>query len=357
MNEILHIDHLPGRTLTIDSKAYLYCSGTSYLGIAKNDSFGAFLKEGMEKYGTNYSSSRLSNLQLKVFEEAEDYIATYTGAEAALTMSSGFLTGQMVVRLLQGTGKFIYAPRAHPAVWLQASDFFDGDFDSWVLKVMKVVNESHEKHMIIIANSLDPLLAKRYNFDWVKNLPKNKEITLLIDDSHGFGIIGKNGAGIFTELSNNSHIRLIVISSFGKAFGIPGGVILSDKKTIETFTKNPFFGGSSPSIPAYLYAFLQAKDLYQEERKQLFHNIRQFSQLVADLGLFQYIEDYPVFYTSSNKLCLFLRSNQVIISSFPYPSPQDEVITRVIINSLHTAADIDHLVELMKQFSNTMYNT
>ncbi len=355
MNQVIYIDHLPGRTLTVAGKEYLYFSGTSYLGIAKNEYFSAFLKEGMEKYGSNYSSSRISNLQLKIFEEAESYLAAYTGAGAALTMASGFLTGQMVVRLLQGTGKFIYAPRTHPALWLQAADFFDGDFDSWVVRVMKAVHASHETHLIIITNSLDPLLAKRYKFSWIRDLPQNKDITVLVDDSHGFGIIGKEGAGIFTELSAYSHIRLIVISSFGKAFGIPGGVILSDKATINTFTKNPFFGGSSPAIPAYLYAFLQAKEIYQVERQKLFNNIRKFLHKTTGLNLFHYIENYPVFYTPANKLYSFLSSRQVVVSSFPYPSPQDALITRVIINSLHTAADIDQLTHLVREFADTIH--
>jgi 8-amino-7-oxononanoate synthase len=183
-------------------------------------------------------------------------------------------------------------------------------------------------------------------------LPANKNITLLVDDSHGFGIIGKEGAGIFSELVDYKNIHLIVISSFGKAFGIPGGVVLSDKQTIDNFKNNPFFGGSSPVIPAYLYAFLQSETIYKKEREKLFANIRMFESQISAFGLFSNFTNYPVFYTPQNKLCTYLKENQILISSFPYPSPEDTQITRVIINSLHTPQDINSLATSVMAFLN-----
>ncbi|MBC7920010.1 MAG: class I and II aminotransferase, partial [Ferruginibacter sp.] len=99
---MLTIDSLPGRTVQAEGREFLYCGGTSYLGMARNEDFATLLAEGMRRYGTNYASSRLSNVQLRVFEEAESHLAAYAGAEAALTVSSGYLAGQMVVKTWQG---------------------------------------------------------------------------------------------------------------------------------------------------------------------------------------------------------------------------------------------------------------
>jgi len=350
LNEVVHIDHLPGRTLTVAGKEYLYFSGTSYLGMARNKEFALRLQEGMHLYGTNYSSSRISNLNLRIFEEAEEYLTKLTGAGAALTMSSGFLTGQMVIRLLETKGHFIYAPRTHPALWRTQADFYDGNFTQWVKDINQTLQAFPEKDIILITNSLDPLLAQRYDFSWVAQLPADKNITLVVDDSHGFGVIGKDGAGIFPQLKQYPTIRLIVVSSLGKAFGIPGGVILADAATIAAFKANPFFGGSSPVIPAYLFAFMQSQSIYQQEREKLVQNIRQFTSYVAALQLFESFANYPVFYTKQPQLCRYLKEHGVLISSFPYPSPHDELITRVIVSSLHTQEDIDKVSRLIKTF-------
>jgi 8-amino-7-oxononanoate synthase len=351
LNEAFHINHLPGRTLTVEGKEYLYFSGTSYLGMARNEAFQKHLLEGMRLYGSNYSSSRISNLKLRIFEEAEAYLAQFTGAEAALTMSSGFLTGQMVIRLLENKGRFFYAPRTHPALWRTQADFYNGSFSDWVTHLPQHLLSIPEKEIILITNSLDPLLAQPYDFGWVAQLPADKHITLVVDDSHGLGVIGKQGAGIFPVLKQYANIRLIVLSSLGKAFGIPGGVILSDQELITQFKTNPFFGGSSPVIPAYLYAFLQSGTIYQQERQKLFYNIQTFTSRIFALNLFDYFPHYPVFYTRQHQLCSFLKEHGVLISSFPYPSPGDALITRVIISSLHTEEDIHTVAGLIEEFN------
>lgn len=188
----VYADHMPGRTLRLDGVEYLYCSGTSYLGISCNEEFRKCLAEGMARYGTNYSSSRRSNLQLRVFEETEHYLAAYTGTEAALTMSSGFLAAQTLVQTLNGSGHFLYAPGTHPALWRSTADAPDAtqDFEAWVNWLLQETPGMAEKQLVLVCNSLDPLQARNHSFSWLTALPTEKQFTLIIDDSHGFGVTG-----------------------------------------------------------------------------------------------------------------------------------------------------------------------
>ncbi|MES2732153.1 MAG: aminotransferase class I/II-fold pyridoxal phosphate-dependent enzyme [Bacteroidota bacterium] len=351
---MLPTDQLPGRTLTVEGHEYLYFSGTSYLGIARNELFAALVAEGMKRYGTNYSSSRLSNVQLRIFEEAEEYLAGFAGAEAALTMSSGYLAGQMVMQALRANSHFIYAPGTHPAVWLEGAEITGGQYAAWTVHLLKQIEAGWQENVVIVCNSLDPLLAQKHDFSWIHQLPARSPITLLMDDSHGLGITGWDGAGIFSELVVPAHIRLIVVSSLGKALGIPGGVVLADKVFIEQLRASPFFGASSPVIPAYLHAFLQSEDIYKQARQRLFANTQRFSAQVSASGLFQTFPHYPVFYTPANELYPYLKENGVLISSFPYPLVQDECVTRVVLSSLHTPQDVDQLSGLIVSFSSSI---
>ncbi|MBF9251972.1 pyridoxal phosphate-dependent aminotransferase family protein [Pontibacter sp. 172403-2] len=348
-------DQLPGRTLSINGAEYLFCSGTSYLGISCNEAFRQCLLDGMQRYGTNYSSSRNSNLQLQVFDEVENYLAAYTGAAAALTMSSGYLAGQVVVQALKDEGRFLYAPGTHPAMWRSMADAPDDGRThvEWVNQLLQEAPRLPDEHLILVCNSLDPLKAEKYTFDWVAALPDNKQITLIVDDSHGFGVTGDNGAGVYRQLRQLQSIRkmrLVVISSFGKAFGIPAGLILADSPFIEQLKSSPYFGGASPAVPAYLYAFLHSKSIFEEARQKLLANILYFRQRLACPELFSSFEDYPVFYTSSEALCPYLLQHRVFISSFRYPTPADAPITRVILNALHTPEDLNRLAALINQF-------
>lgn len=349
----LHTDQLPGRTLIVDGEEFLYCSGTSYLGISCNEEFRECLAEGMRQYGTNYSSSRRSNLQLRVYEETESNLAAYTGAEAVLTMSSGFLAGQTLVQTLQGSGRFVYAPGTHPALWRSPVDAPDTDqeFEEWVEELLQAVPTMPEQHIVLVCNSLNPLQARNYSFSWLTSLSPEKQFTLIVDDSHGFGVTGNDGAGIYALLPQVPHVRLIVATSFGKAFGIPAGVILGDRQLIAQLKVNPYFGGASPAVPAYLYAFNRCGAIFAEARQKLFSNITYFRERLERPEMFSFFDHYPVFSTHRKDLCPFLQQQKVLISSFRYPTPAHEPITRIILNSLHTEEDLQRLAQLINAFS------
>lgn len=345
-------DSLPGRTIAVDSQEFLYFSGTSYLGVARQVEFQQHLQEGFARYGSNYSSSRISNVQLSVFEEIEHALATYTGAEAALTFASGFLAGQALVRQLQTEGVFHYAPRTHPALWLHTNDNIpEKHYPQWVQNLPDWLEKMPAEHIVLLANSLDPLYAEKYGFDWVQQLPDHKRFTLVVDDSHGLGVTGENGGGIFGQIHTPPHVELMVTSSLGKALGLPGGVVLGSRKRIEQLKKSPFFTAGSPMVPAYAHAFLQAGDLYAKLRKKLFQNSIFFKAQTSGSGLFQSFDDYPVFYTTTNELYTHLYENQILISSFPYPSPQHPPITRLIVSALHTQEDISAVADCIKTFA------
>ena len=92
MNKII-LDHLPSRTLQYQGEDYLFFSGTSYLGMGHQAAFREALFEGIARYGTIFSASRNNNLQLAIYEQAENFLAEWTGTEAALTVTSGLLAG------------------------------------------------------------------------------------------------------------------------------------------------------------------------------------------------------------------------------------------------------------------------
>ncbi|MBD2713453.1 pyridoxal phosphate-dependent aminotransferase family protein [Microvirga sp. STR05] len=357
MDQVWETDQLPGRWLHHDGRRYLYCSGTGYLGIAHNPDFAALLAEGLARYGTNYGSSRNSNLRLRIYAEAEAYLTRWTGAVAALTVSSGYLAGQMAVKALALAGRFEYAPGTHPAAWLTDLPGLSSAlrFDDWAEMLLEKLHASPPEPAVIVSNSLDPLRVQHYDFSWTRHLPSDRPLTLLIDDSHGFGVTGPNGAGIFPQLQVPDSVRVVVVSSLGKACGIPGGVVLSsDADFITGLQRSAYFAASSPIVPAYLHAFVRAAPVYTQARQQLATNVRQFSEAVAALDLFQMAEDFPVFFTPSNTLCGFLQAQHILISSFAYPTPTDARITRIVLSALHTSQDVAQVAEAVRAFADHM---
>ena len=97
-----YTNQLPNTTVILeDGKKYLWFSGTDYLGMAHNEEFRSYLKEGFSLYGSHFGSSRNNSLQLNIYEEAESALAAYTVAPASLTVSSGMWAGQLVMKEIE----------------------------------------------------------------------------------------------------------------------------------------------------------------------------------------------------------------------------------------------------------------
>ncbi|WP_229599581.1 aminotransferase class I/II-fold pyridoxal phosphate-dependent enzyme [Runella rosea] len=346
------ITHLPNRTIDLDGQEYLYFSGTAYLGLPHNPAFQNLIQEGLHQYGSVYGSSRNGNLQLTIYEQAEQKLASWAGADAALTLSSGMLAGQATVRQLMLEGyEFRYSPDVHPAVWhLPQVDIAKETFEHWIENTLAILQTTHQK-ITLVTNAVDALRGKLYGFEWIKAVPEDREVVLVVDDSHGLGITGTGGCGVWERIPKRKNVRLIVTASLAKAMGLPGGVIFSDPASLHHIRYSAYFGGCSPVAPDHLYAYVHADTLYADAYERLQVNISQFTDSIRDLNLLSFTDNYPVFYSERDELYPFLLERGIFIYSFSYPKPTDKANTRVVLSAWHTAEDIQKLSAACRDFA------
>ena len=221
------------------------------------------------------------------------------------------------------------------------------DYQEWSIWLLEQL-EHRKLPTIIFANSIDPLRSRAYDFSWVRQIPEGPLVYLVIDDSHGFGITGPNGMGIYGKVEMPAWVQLLVLASLGKAFSLPAGIILGQQEIIDKCWESPFFGGASPFPPAYLYAFLKSEDLWREQLDKLRGLIHYLDEGIKGLELFQHLEGYPVYYCEDDKLAEGLWQENIMISSFPYPGPNDPLITRVVLNALHQTEDVKRLIAAIR---------
>lgn len=368
MTEVFTIDHLPGRTIHHEGRNYLFFSGTAYLGLPQHPAFRQLLIDGIGRYGTAYGSSRNGNLRLGVYDEAEARLADLVGGPegrpvAALTLSSGMMAGQVVVTYLRSQNTmFLYAPQTHPALWADpVVTLPEESFSDWSVGVAEQVrNPTAEARVVILANSIDAAHSAYYSFDWVADLPADQSITLVVDDSHGLGVLNDGprgyGRGIWPQIAKHPNVRsgqvrLIVTASMAKALGLPGGVVFTDANTLTDLSRTAFFGACSPIPPAYANAFLRADALYAEGRDRLRENLKLAETLLLPTGLFRHANGYPVFFTEHDDLYPFLLEKGIFIYSFAYPTPADRANTRLVISAFHTLDDIQTLANAVYAYS------
>ncbi len=355
-NEFI-ISQLPSNKILLEGKEYDFYSGTSYLGMNQDEDFKTLLIEGMNHYGMSFGSSRNGNLQLDIYAQAEEKMARWVGAENALTVSSGMLAGQVVAQYLKTqNATFFYAPHSHAANFHEPNiNLPNCSFETWANNICQEISEKNASQSVIVCNSCDAIKLTPYHFEWTSQLPQHQAITLIIDDSHGLGITGKNGAGIFQQISVKSNVRLVVVSSLHKAMGIAGGVVFGENDFIEALRHTAFFASCSPIAPAYLYAYMHADEIYTRNLLKLYSNIQRFDFQIntiqyADNQLFNSIPNYPVYYTLQDDLYDFLFENGIFIYSFAYPIKTGKPNTRIVLSAWHEAEQIDFLAEMLNKY-------
>lgn len=342
------LDHLPGRSFRNAGKKWLYFSGTAYLGLAHHPAFQQHLHDGLLRYGANFGGSRLSNMRLSIFEAAEQLLAEWLNQEAVLTVSSGSLAGQLLIKYLQEQGDCYFSPSIHPAL-SGSQPIFKGSLLEWQNFILQE-EFSTSKPVYLLSSSMDALKANVIDFNWLKHLDPSRKYYVVIDDSHGLGVLGEDGQGIITQLPSFAHIEYILIGSMGKALGTPGGLIAGSRTLIQALWQSPFFGGASPIIPAYLYAFINSQEIIRSQRKALRFNIANFKHGINSYTGFRHILEHPVFHVDDAQIGPYLQGEEILISAFPYPSEQDPIVSRIVINASHESADIEKLSTLIQRF-------
>lgn len=340
------LDKSPGRTAKAGGREYLFFSGYNYLGVSDVPAFVQLLQEGMQKYGWLFPSSRISNTRLKLYEEAEALFSEITGVEESVLFSSGFVAGRSALSLLEG--EIMSAPDSHPAILHETS--FGADRAQWTSFVTDYANSSPTP-ISITSDSVNPLKPGIYDFGFLQKI--RRQVTVLIDDSHGIGVTGKDGAGTASLVPSDTPARLLFSYSLSKAFGIAGGVAGGTKEFAEQLRNTSGYCAATPPLPAQMYAFLRGQEIYSEQRQKLYENVRFFSECIRGIPGILFDFPFPVFVLPPWADAALLQDQGVLISSFAYPDPRGPKLNRIVVNALHVPSDLEYAAEsLWKLFKN-----
>ncbi|QOG02042.1 aminotransferase class I/II-fold pyridoxal phosphate-dependent enzyme [Flavobacterium sp. MDT1-60] len=341
----MNVNQFPDRIIEIGQEQYLYFGGTAYLGLPTNKIFQELVVKNILKWGTTYGSSRNANVKVKAYENGETFLANYIKAEAVVTVSSGMLAGKLAIdELKKQTGTFFHFDDVHTAIQVDKSlpVFIDGKINSRLL-------DNKEETITILTDGVPSFETNPIDLSVLAAIPKNKEITLLIDESHSLGILGKNGCGIYSDI-NLPIKRKIMVSSLGKAFGLTGGVIASDVSFINQIKKSEIFGSAAGMNPAFVQTLADASELYPKQHQKLVENLIYIDQKLVKNDSIKFDKSYPLIYLKDKNVIDVLKENKIIIASFKYKQNADN-LNRIVVTANHLPEDLDKLVNILNVYN------
>lgn len=311
-------DSLPGRTAYVKGKEFLFFSGYAYLGVQFVDKYKELVKEGLDRYGWLYPSSRISNTQIALFEECEELLSNIMQCESTVLCATGYTAGRLATGIFNND--IVNLQPSHPAI--------------------KQTNPPASKGIYAV-DAVNILTSTVTDTNSINN--KEDLSTLIIDDSHGAGLTGTNGAGASSYTERKDGVDYIFTYSLSKAWGINAGAISCPKSYADRYKTLPSYTGATPPSPALIYAFIKGQHIYAAQRQKLQQNIAFFKQAIAGIDDIINDERLPIFILPNRIDEEELNKQGIIISSFAYPNPAGPTIKRVVLNALHTTEDLEKL--------------
>jgi len=344
----------------IRNKRVLMFGSNSYLGLNNHPFIIESSRKALEKYGSSCSGSRFLNGTLDIHEELEDKLAAYTGKESAILFSTGFQANLGALSSLTGRNDYILLDERNHASLIDGSR----------LSYSKVLKYAHNdmadlrKKLNLIPESAAKLIATDGIFSMEGDIVKLPELqslanefgaSILVDDAHGLGVIGKNGAGTASHFGLTDETDLIM-GTFSKSLASLGGFIASDATTIEYLKHNARSLMFSASMtPTSVASTLAALELIQKEPQHiinLWKNTEYAKKLLLENGFNLGITESPILpiYIGDNEKTFLvtkkLLENGVFVNPVVSPAvPSNESLIRFSLMATHTFKQIDEAIE------------
>ncbi len=281
---------MQGRTLQA------FCSN-DYLGLANHPELISALSEGASRYGVGSGASHLISGHQVIHDELEAKLAAtqakWIPNARALFFSTGYLANISAITALSRIGK--KTPRIYSAALNHAS-LIDGIrlaraqgdaelfvFDHHQLDTLEAeLRKDPSEHKFIVTDGVFSMDGDLAPIHALLKLANTYDALLMIDDAHGFGVLGQHGHGILEDQGICSD-RIIYIGTLGKAAGLSGAFVCAHELLIEWLIQKarPYIYSTACS-PALAYAVLHSIQLIEGELGQA-----RRSSLRSNIALWQ----------------------------------------------------------------------
>ncbi len=266
-----------GTHVSVDGKSLLAFCSNDYLGLASHPAIQDAVCHAVRRWGTGSGSSHVLSGHMKPHQQLEEVLADFVGAERALYYSTGYMANIGVVPALVGRGDAVFADRLNHASLIDAVQLSRADHQRYahkdIVQLEKMLGSSSARRKLILSDAVFSMDGDVAPLRELFDLAEQYDAWLVLDDAHGFGVLGKGGRGTLDHLDISFHPRLIYIGTLGKAAGVSGAFVAGSSTVVEWLMQRSrsyiFTTSSSPIISAALLASLELVRQGEDRRKHL----------------------------------------------------------------------------------------
>jgi len=354
--------------MKFNGKEVITWSVNDYLGLANDPEIRKVDAEAAAKYGSAYPmGARLMSGHTDLHEKLQTELAEFVNKEAAYVLNFGYQGILSTIdSLVSKNDVIVYDIDSHACIidgvrlhlgkrfTYQHNDM--ASLEKNLTRATKIANETNGG-ILVISEGVFGMRGEQGKLKEIVELKKKFNFRLLVDDAHGFGTLGKTGAGAGEEQGVQDEID-VYFATFAKSLASTGAFIASDKEIIDFLKYNMRSQVFAKSLQMQLVeGILKRLDMLRsrpEFKQKLWDNVNKLQSGLKergfDIGTTQSCVT-PVYLKGSvpeaMALVKDLRENyRIFCSIVVYPViPKGLILLRLIPTASHNFDDIEETLE------------
>lgn len=348
--------------LNVDGHPVINFCSNDYLGLANHPEVAAAFKRGIDRYGVGSGSAHLVSGHSAAHHALEEALADFTGRERALVFSTGYMANLGVISALVGRHDRVLEDRLNHASLIDGGLLSRAQFKRYrhadAVDLALQLSQTIKGKSLIVTDGVFSMDGDLAPFPELISLSKQHGAGLLIDDAHGFGVLGATGGGIVEHWGLSQSEVPILMGTLGKAFGTFGAFVAGSEQLIEFLiqkARSYIFTTALP--PAIAEATLVSLRLLREEswrRQHLKALIQHFKSGAERMGLALSPSEtaiQPLLLGDSeraNQASAALLTRGLWVSAIRPPTvPCGTARLRITFSAQHELSQIDRLLEAL----------
>ncbi|MDD2702075.1 MAG: 8-amino-7-oxononanoate synthase [Sideroxydans sp.] len=344
--------------IIVDGKPYLAFSSNDYLGLANHPQLIAALQQGAAEWGVGAGAAHLVNGHFTPHHSLEQGLAAFVGKPAALLFSTGFMANLGVVQALVGKDDTVFADKLNHASLNDAMLLSRANVQRYrhgdMAQLEALLAKKQGGRKLVITDAVFSMDGDLAPLPELLALCERHDAWLLVDDAHGFGVLGQQGRGSLAHFGLDSP-RIILMGTLGKAAGVSGAFVAAEQVVIDSLVNNAHsYVYTTASPPALAVVLLESLTLIEQGDAMRAHLQQLIAQLRAGLRALPWqlmpsdTAIQPLLVGDNQQaltLSAGLRERGIWVAAIRPPTvPQGTARLRITLSAAHTEADVQQLI-------------
>lgn len=348
----------------------LMLGSNSYMGLTDHPEVKEAAVKALNKYGTGCAGSRFLNGTLDIHIELEEALSEWVGKEAAVLFSTGFQVNQGVLATLLNRHDVVLMDACDHASILEGAKLSTAKVERFPhndLEMLEsILSETPEERVkFIVVDGVFSMEGDICPLPGLVDLSERYEAALMVDDAHGLGVLGTQGAGTADHFGLTDPVDFIM-GTFSKSLASLGGFVAGDRRAVEYLKHHArafIFSASMPaSSAAAALAALKIIRREPERVERLWRNTRMMKAGLNELGFHTGDSEtpiIPVYIADAHTLmqmCKRLEEEGIFVNPVLPPAvlPKSSLL-RVSLMATHTTSQIAFALDTFERVGKELH--